>query len=46
MEVPAFSFQSRWRRPGIQRENPAKLYDKDAVEVEKRACPGRSAQNR
>jgi len=30
MEVPAFSFQSRWRRPGKRRDLLSWLYDGDA----------------
>jgi len=45
-EVPAFSFQSRWRRPGMRRDLPSKMYDWDAGFDGDGVSPGASARSR
>jgi len=46
MEVPAFSFQSRWRRQGKRRNLHTKLYDNQAGKAGGGGNPGASARNR
>ena len=46
MRFSTFHTASRWRRPGVRRELPAKLYDGDAVSADGGPNPGASARNR